>query len=324
MYYTSTFKPAWWLSNCHLQTMAAKWLRRDLTITTIDETLTTPDNDIIDLAWTELPTSDLVKPIVVILHGLEGSIDSHYAKGMMRRIKAQNWIGVVVHFRGCGKQDNLKASSYHSGFTTDIEFVSKRLQALFPHHPKSIIGFSLGGNVLVQLLAQLSNNAPYSSATVICAPLDLASCSQRINRGFSKIYQKYLVDMLKKNALKKVKRGLVTHINERRIRSIRTMWEFDEHVTAPINQYANAHDYYHRASGLVNINKITIPTLIIHAEDDPFLAHDKITSQPVLNSNIRFEVSKKGGHVGFIAQKSLFTHDFWLEQRTVSYIEENL
>ena len=324
MYQTSTFKPAWWLSNAHLQTMAAKWLRRKLQLTTIDEILTTPDDDLVELAWTELPEKDILKPIVVVLHGLEGSIDSHYAKGMMKKIKQQGWIGVLVHFRGCGKQDNLKAASYHSGFTTDIDFISARLQRLFPDHPKSVIGFSLGGNVLVQHLAKQSTSAPYSSAAVICAPLDLSSCSERINKGLSKIYQKYLVDMLKNSALKKARRGLVSHINEAQIRAIKTMWEFDEHFTAPINQFANAQDYYHRASGINNLNNITIPTLVIHAADDPFLAHEKITGLPKISPNIHFEVSRKGGHVGFIAGKSLFQPDFWLEQRTINYLEKHL
>jgi len=320
MYLESTFKPAWWLTNCHLQTIAAKWFRRKLQVSIIEEVLTTPDDDIIELAWTELPCSHTIKPIVVILHGLEGSIDSHYAKGMLNTVKKQGWIGVLVHFRGCGKQLNRKAISYHSGFTADIEFVAQRLHSLYLHHPKYSIGFSLGGNVLAQHLAMQQENAVFNAATIICAPLHLATCSDRINRGFSKIYQKYLVDMLKTSALQKIERGLVNHISQQDIQSIRTMREFDEQFTAPINQYVDANDYYQRASGLFNINKITIPTLIIHAKDDPFLAHEHIVSQKQLSKNIQFEVSTKGGHVGFIAGKLPFRPEFWLEHRTMSYL----
>ncbi|WP_448549593.1 hydrolase [Thalassotalea fusca] len=324
MYLESTFKPAWWLTNCHLQTLAAKWFRRKLRVSTIEEVLTTPDDDIIELAWTELPCSKTIKPIVVILHGLEGSFDSHYAKGMLSAVKAQGWIGVVIHFRGCGKLPNRKAFSYHSGFTADIEFVAQRLHIFYPHHPKYAIGFSLGGNVLAQHLATQKENAVFNAATIICAPLHLATCSDRINRGFSKIYQKYLVDMLKTSALEKIERGLVSHVSQRDIHDIRTMREFDERFTAPINQYVDADDYYQRASGLFNINKVTIPTLIIHAKDDPFLAHEHIVSQKQLNKNIQFEVSTKGGHVGFITGKLPLKPEFWLEHRTVSYLSEYL
>jgi len=319
----SSFRVAWWLSNKHLQTMLAKYFRRKLTIKTVSQVLELPDNDFAELAWTELPSKQCNKPIVVLLHGLEGSVDSHYVKGMLQAIKAQGWIGVLLHFRGCGKHINRQAQSYHSGHTKDLEYFSKYLMEHYPNNAKSLVGFSLGGNVVCKYLATTKETI-YGAASVICAPLHLASCSEKINRGFSKVYQHYLVSMLKKNALKKVDKGLISHISSSKILSIKTMWEFDELFTAPINKFHNAQDYYAKSSGLFGIDNIKTPCLFIHAKDDPFLCHNNISNLPELPLGIEFEVSNKGGHVGFISGNNPLKPLFWLEHRIPNYLAEHL
>ena len=320
----SAFKPAWWLSNPHLQTMAAKWLRRKETITTYREVLQLPDNDFLELAWSELPQASQTdtaphKPIVILLHGLEGSVDSHYAKGMLSAIKAQGWIGVLMHFRGCGQHPNKQGRSYHSGDITDISYLVSLLDRRYPQYKKAIIGFSLGGSVLTNYLAK-SNASTIQAGVVICAPLDLASCSKRMNKGFSKVYQKYLVDMLKASALQKIKQKLVTHINHTQVDNINTLWDFDDQYTAPLNHFKNAQDYYQQASGKALLTKISTPCLIIHAQDDPFLCHKSTVKQLQYSQQIQFEISKKGGHVGFISGSNPFAPTYWLEQRVPQYL----
>lgn len=323
MLYQSDFKPAWWLANAHLQTMMAKYFRRNEKIETITEILELPDNDFIELAWTEIPSSNNTRPIVVLLHGLAGSKDSHYAKGMLQALKNQGWIGVLMHFRGCGKQSNRQASSYHSGDTRDIHFFSQVLAHRYQQCNFALIGFSLGGNVLTRYLAEHKNN-PYKSAISVCAPLHLASCSQRINQGFSKIYQKYLVDMLKEAIKKKITKQLLPQICLRKLANIHTIWQFDDYITAPINGFNDAEHYYQQASGRDVLAEISQPCLIIHASDDPFLSHSDTINVKHLPKTMRFEVSKQGGHVGFIYGNNPFKPQYWLEKRAIIFLADFL
>ncbi|XQW84792.1 hydrolase [Thalassotalea piscium] len=319
MLHTSSFQPAWWLSNPHLQTIAAKWLRRHEKITTYREIIQLPDDDSLELAWTELPSKQQHKPIVIVLHGLEGSVDSHYAKGMLQTIKDRGWIGLLMHFRGCGQYPNKFGRSYHSGDITDIRYLVSLIEGRYPQHKLALIGFSLGGNVLANYLAK-SPSANIVAGAIICAPFDLASCSKRINRGFSKVYQKYLVDMLKKSALIKIEKNKVQHISSTELAKINTLWDFDNRYTAPLNGFTDAQDYYQQASGKPLLAQINIPCLVIHAQDDPFLCHTSTVEQLALSSSLTFEVSKKGGHVGFISGNNPFNPDYWLEQRVPNYL----
>ena len=323
MYSASKFKPAWWLTNPHLQTLAAKFLRRKQTLVSCTETIELPDGDFIDLAWTEQPEKNNTRPIIVILHGLEGSKNSHYAKGMLNAIRNRGWIGVLMHFRGCSGQPNRQASSYHSGDIRDISYLTTQLVARYQQCDFSVLGFSLGGNVLTQYLAQVPNN-PYRAAAVICAPLDLASCSARINQGFSRLYQRYLLQMLKSSTLEKINTKIIKHLKAKEINTIKTMYDFDDYVTAPLNGFANAQHYYQQVSGIQVMAKIKQPCLFIHAADDPFLNHLCSLPQQKLPDNLIFEVSNHGGHVGFIHGSNPLKPQYWLEQLVPDFLNKYL
>jgi len=320
---TSSFKAAWWLRNAHLQTILAKHFKKHQRLLTHKLTLDTPDDDFLDIVWTEQPKQNGHRPIVVVLHGLEGSIDSHYVKGILTAIKKKGWIGVLMHFRGCSGRPNKKAHSYHSGDTRDIAFFTSWLEKYYPNAPKAAIGFSLGGNVLTRFLAQHNDN-PYQVATVICAPLDLASCSKRISLGVSKIYQKYLVDMLKASTLKKIEQQLLPNICPNTLSKVIKLRDFDHLVTAPINGFNNAEHYYQQASGKPVLHKIKQPCLFVHAADDPFLSHQDIVPTKPLPEHITFEISNSGGHVGFISGNNPFKPTYWLEQRIPQFLEQYL
>lgn len=323
MIINSQFKPAWWLRNRHLQTILAKAFKKSQTLPIHKSTLETPDDDFIDLAWTELPDRDSNKPIVVILHGLEGSAESHYAKGMLNSIKEAGWVGLLMHFRGCSGRPNRHAASYHSGDTRDISFLSQWLDDMYPKAPRAAIGFSLGGNVLTKFLAENPDNN-YKAATVICAPLDLSSCSKRIAKGSSKIYQKYLVDMLKASTFIKIEQQQLPNVCPVQLAEVTKLWDFDHIVTAPINGFDSAAHYYQQASGKPLMNNIRQPTLFIHAADDPFLDHQHIVPSEQLASHLTFEISQKGGHVGFVSGINPFNPEFWLEQRVPEYLGQFL
>ncbi|MCJ8319705.1 MAG: hydrolase [Colwellia sp.] len=319
----SHFKAAWWLTNTHFQTIAAKWLRRKEKLNTIVETIELPDGDFIDLAWTHLPDTRNNKPIVVILHGLEGSVNSHYVKGMLATIKQRGWVGVLMHFRGCSGRMNRQAAAYHSGDTRDIAYLGTLLKERYQSCAFFLIGFSLGGNVATRYLAQYPEN-PFTATCIVCAPLHLASCSQRINKGFSKVYQKYLVKMLKDSTRLKIKSQLITGICPEKLNKIKTIWDFDQMITAPLNGFKSAGDYYQQASGLTVLQKIKQHCLIIHAADDPFLNHQSIIFKEPLPKHITFEVTTRGGHVGFISGNNPLKPTYWLEQRIPKFIEQHL
>ena len=323
MFTKSSFSPAWWLKNPHCQTIAAKFFRRGHTINTTNETLELPDGDFVDLAWTEKVSPSCSRPIVAVLHGLEGSKNSHYAKGMLSAIKAQGWIGVLMHFRGCSGRPNRMAKSYHSGQTCDVDYFSQYLADTYPTAKKAIIGFSLGGNVLTKYLAEQKQNI-YQAAGVICAPLDLSSCCDRINQGFSRVYQKYLVDMLRASTIEKINAHLLDNIDRKHLDKVRSIREFDQMITAPLNGFRDANHYYQQASGRDVLQQITTPCLIIHASDDPFLCHENTTAIGALPEQLTFEISAKGGHVGFISGKNPLKPQFWLEQRIPEFLTRYL
>jgi len=323
MFYQSQFKAAWWLANPHLQTIAAKYLRRKEQLATVTETLELPDGDFLDLAWTEIPPPESTRPLVVLLHGLEGSVESHYARGMLNTIKRLGWVGVLMHFRGCSGRSNRKERSYHSGDTRDIGYLSGLLRQRYPYCPLSAIGFSLGGNVLTRYLAQTPDN-PFQAAVVICAPLHLSSCSDRINRGFSKVYQQYLVKMLKASTREKIARNQLTRLSAGELAGITTIRDFDNRVTAPVNGFLDAEDYYRQMSGRDLLAQIRQPCLVIHAKDDPFLSHRHITEQLKLSPTTIFELCRRGGHVGFISGKNPLRPQFWLEHRVPAYLKEHM
>jgi len=303
MFQSSNFKPAIGLSNPHIQTLLAKYLNRNEVLSTINEILELPDGDFVELAWTETPQKNNTQPIIVLMHGLQGSKHSHYIKSMFKAIKQRGWIAVLIHFRGCGSKPNRLAHSYHSGYIDDIHYFSEQLELRYQHCKFAIMGFSLGGNVLTQYLAKTPKH-PYVCAAVICAPLHLASCSNKINQGFSKNYQQYLLNSLKQSTGEKIKLDLIHHISLAALNQIKTMRDFDHYVTAPLNGFNSAEHYYQQSSGINVINAISSPCLFIHAKDDPFLAHQYIVSSDNLPSNITFEISAFGGHVGFLSNNA--------------------
>jgi predicted alpha/beta-fold hydrolase len=319
----SEFKPVWWLRNKHLQTAWQKYSRKGLNVTTVSQELDLPDGDFIDINWTEKPQADSTTPMVIVFHGLEGSVNSEYAKGMLRTIVKRGWTGVLMHFRGCSGRVNRLPRAYHSGETTDPTFFINWLEEHFPKAPKFAVGFSLGGNVLTKYMGEMKNNTPLKASSIISAPLDLAASCKAIMQGSSRVYQKYLLDLLKNKFSRKLKAmdlSKYIHVKEDGIWNIQSIWEFDDKITAPLHGFKNAMDYYLKSSGKPFIKSIKKPTLFIHSKDDPFLSQDAIPVQEELSETVRFELSEHGGHVGFVSKAK----EFWAEQRTCDFFQAQL
>lgn len=319
-----TFQPAWWLPGGHLQTLAAKYLHPRYQGSLSTEWLPLADGDELELCWSKRLTTDYQGPLVVLLHGLAGNQHSHYVKGMFAAFKRLNWPVVLMHFRGCGSRPNQLPRAYHSGDTADFGFVLQQLQQQYPLASLLAVGFSLGGNVLMKYCGEQQQQNPLAAAVAVCAPLALASSARRINSGFSKVYQRYLLRQLKAITLQKLSRfpQFPIPLDSQQLRQIRSIEAFDNSYTAPIHGFRDAADYYQQASGKAYLARIAIPSLIIHAADDPFLAPDVVPTAAELSSFIHYDLNPSGGHVGFIAGHNPLRPRFWLNERIPQFFQQ--
>jgi len=318
----SKFKPAYGLSNSHAQTLLPTFIRNKLKFSGVKQTLELEDGDFLDLMWTEAPLNK--KPIVVVFHGLEGSIDSPYARGMMLAIKKKGWTGLLMHFRGCSEQNNRLPRSYHSGETGDAKILLNWLQINFPDSSLAAVGFSLGGNMLLKLQAELGKISPFKAIVSVCAPLVLNACADKLNKGFSKIYQRHLIGNLKRKLIVKARQHnyeKLINLNLDKINQLNSFWQFDDLVTAPLHGFSGVNDYYARSSSRQYLKNIKMPSLIILSLDDPFMTKNIIPEENELSSSTQLELSQYGGHVGFISG-SVLNPVYWLEERIPEYLSE--
>ncbi len=311
----SQFKAAWWLPGTHAQTLWPSIMRRPVEIELTTERLTLPDGDFIDLAWTKGKSDK----IVIVLHGLEGSIDSSYARGMLDAIDKKGWRGVFMHFRGCSGEHNLKDTSYHSGETGDLRFLVETLRERHPEATLSAVGYSLGGNALLKYLGEYKDKSQLKAAATVSVPYLLSNSAAKLEKGFSKIYQRHLLNRLVKKTLSKFQDRHapvdITNLNK-----WNTFKSFDHHVTAPIHGFKSANDYYEQSSSRQYLDKITTPTLLIHSRDDPFMSIDAIPNQDDLSESVTLELSNHGGHVGFVSGDTPWSAEYWLETRIPEFL----
>ncbi|MGD8172409.1 hydrolase [Vibrio sp. TRT 21S02] len=316
------FTAATGLTNPHLQTLAPRFIRKKALFEPVWQTLDTPDGDFLDLAWSEDWRTPSVskKPLFILFHGLEGCFYSPYANGLMDAFSKQGWLAVMMHFRGCSGKPNKRARAYHSGETEDARQFLQHVQQQFPDNPKVAVGISLGGNMLANYLATYADEPLLNAATIVSAPLDLSACSTRIEQGFSKVYRRYLLGSLKRNALRKhhLLKGELG-ISYQHIHRVTRLYDFDDLITAPLHGFKDADDYYQRCSGIHRLKEIRLPTQIIHAKDDPFMT-DAVIPKFVLPENIDYQLYDQGGHVGFVSG-SVLKPRFWLEEMLPAYYE---
>ncbi len=316
----SSFKPAWWLPGPHMQTIWPALCRRELkNIVLKRERFELEDGDFIDLDWTEKKEG----PIVLILHGLEGSIHSSYAKGMLHAIQQQGWRGVFMHFRGCSGEMNRHPQSYHSGDTKDVARIVDALRQREKCNTVAAIGFSLGGNVLLKWLGEMGADIPLCAAVGISVPFELGKSAARVQQGFSRVYQQHFMRSLRKKIQDKFETQPapipLPVLNE--LHSVR---EFDDKVTAPLHGFADAEDYYQRCSSRQFLKNIAVPTLLLQSKDDPFMTIDLLPDQQELSSHVKFELTEQGGHVGFVSGFIPWRPLYWLEKRVPEFLSEHL
>ena len=322
----SDFQPATLVANRHAQTLLPVLLRSHSVIHYEFQQLTLPDGDFVDLAWNKIPARSESKPIIVIFHGLEGSINSPYVKGLMRALDKLGWTVVLMHFRNCSDRVNLAARTYHSGETDDAGYFLDWLRGTYPQAPLFAVGYSLGGNMLLKLLGAKKSDNPLNAAVAVSVPLLLNVCADQMRAGFSRVYQHHLLQKMKLKLLGKFQQHdyqELIGLHQRDVHTIKDFWEFDTAFTAPINGFDDATDYYMKSSARQYLSRIHIPTLIINSIDDPFMTPEVIPHENELSDSVCLELSQQGGHVGFISGH-LWKPRFWLEERIPQYFSSIL
>lgn len=314
------FKPAWWLPGGHLQTLVPSFRKRKIDIPLVRERLWLPDGDFLDLDWV---SGSAGRPIVLLLHGLEGSIESSYAKGMLKALQNSGLRGVFMHFRGCSGEPNRRIQSYHAGETQDLSYVLQTVHQREPSMPIAVVGFSLGGNVLLKYLGETERDNPVCCAAAISVPFLLHRFADKVRKGTSSIYQWYLLSKLKKKMRDKAGSAAFP-MDLENLDRIKNFWDFDRWFTAKIYGFRDAEDYYEKSSSFHYLSRIKKNTLILHARNDPFLPLDAIPHPKDLPSPVQFELQQSGGHMGFVAGVWPWSPKYWLEERVPSYLQANL
>lgn len=318
------FKPARWAPGPHAQTLGARLLRSAADPMVERERLWTPDGDFLDLDWGADPGGDA--PIVLVMHGLEGSAQRRYMRNVCWELIRVGLRPVALNFRGCSGEPNRAPHFYHSGKTDDPEFVLRTLRARYPTRRFAALGFSLGGNVLLKLLGERSDGgrALVDAAVVISVPYDLAAGCGLLERSrMGRFYAAYFLRSLQAK-LRLKHRVLREILDLDAAASARTIREFDDRVTAPLHGFSSAAEYYERSSSVRYLEGVQVPALLLHAEDDPFLPRDHIPRKQAEGSrSIQLVVQPHGGHVGFL-EGTPRKPAFWAEEEGARFLAEVL
>lgn len=330
---STPFKPAKGLSNPHLQTLGPALFRDFPVVPRQRERVNLPDGDFVDLDWVaaERPAHE---PRVLLLHGLSGSSNSLYMVGLQRALRKQGIASVSMNMRGASGAINRKPRIYHAGASDDVGSVYHIIRQRYPDAPIFVVGFSLGGNMLLKWLGEIAtdkSDAPQpnvAAGIAISVPYDLAKAAESVNIGSSKLYRNILL-----RNLKRLMNHRRNHTDDPDIRAVMEQlgdlerWkrfrEFDHNVMAPLHNFDSADHYYHCCSANNFLKAIRVPTLLIHAKDDPLMTPDITPEHDQLSSTTTLELYERGGHVGFISG-SVKRPIFWLEHRIPEVIKAHI
>jgi uncharacterized protein len=324
-----TYTPAWWVPGAHLRTLWGKLVRRPPPLETRVERWTMDDGDEIELR--RLEPRGVRAPHggrLLVLHGLEGTIRSHYLRGLLALAHERGWAADALIFRTCNGEMTRARRLYHSGETTDLDGVVRRLVHEHGNQPLALAGFSLGGNVLLKWLGEHGVDLPpqVRAAAAVSVPFDLERGARFIERGFARVYTKHFLRTLRAKARIKLERepGL---FDPDALERARTLFDFDDAVTAPVHGFADATDYYRRSSSLGFLSAIRRPTLLLSAYDDPFLPPAVLHEVERIAAGNRYlsvEFHQRGGHVGFISGRAPWAPRYYAEHRVLEFLEASI
>lgn len=302
-----------WLFSGHFETIYPALFRQVELQKPERERIATVDGDFLDLDWYRNGN----RRLVILSHGLEGNSTRSYMLGMAREFSLKGFDVLSWNFRGCSEEMNRKVIFYHSGATYDLDAVVNHAEKNY--NEIYLIGFSLGGNLSLKYLGEKkSTNPKLKKAVTISVPLDLAGSCNKISSGENIIYSKRFLNTLKEKVVKKAL-AFPGELPVGLLRKIKTLRDFDEYFTGPLHGFSDAAEYYRINSSLQFLDQIEIPTLVLNAQNDPFLSESCFPVKLAKSlDHVHFEFPKHGGHVGFSGpsgQKS-----FYSELRAVEFI----
>lgn len=319
------YRPAWWVPGAHAQTLWGRFFRRWPALELSLERWSTPDGDFVEMHRLAAPAG---APRLFLLHGLEGTVRSHYVGGFLHEAHRRGWAADLLIFRGCGSEPNIAPRFYHSGETSDLAFALDRVLDETGDAPMLLAGVSLGGNVLLKYLGErgASVSRRVAGAAAVSVPFDLERGARHISQGFSRVYDRHFLRSLRQKAEAKLARypGLFERDALRRARNI---YEFDDAVTAPVHGFADARDYYAKSSALRWLHAIDRPTLLLSARDDPFLPSEVLREVEAVaerNSCLHVEFTERGGHVGFVEGRVPGRARYYAEWRACEFLASEL
>jgi predicted alpha/beta-fold hydrolase len=259
-----------------------------------------------------------------MFHGLEGNSNSHYARALMARAADLGCDGVVVHFRGCSGELNQRPRAYHSGDSSEADWILRRIAAqrrqAAQGGPLWVVGISLGGNVLLKWLGEQTHSADFvTAAAAISPPQDLHAGAVALASGFNRVYARHFLVTLRAKSLAMLERypGL---FDGQRVAQARDFFDFDGEVTAPLHGFASALDYWTRSSCRQFLGSITVPTLVINSLNDPFLPAAALATPAQASKSVTLEYPREGGHVGFLAGRPPGRLN-WLADRVFAHLQ---
>ena len=275
------------------------------------------DGDFIDVDRIVGPKS---KPLLVVFHGLEGSSQAVYSMNLMNEVVRRGWRGMVPHFRGCSGEINRLPRAYHSGDSTEINWILRRARAEAPDQPLYVAAISLGGNATLKWLGEQGSDASQIATAVagISAPVDLMAAGDKLAQGFCKLYTYRFLRTMKANSLAKLRLhpGI---FREEVMQRARTLREFDNEVTAPLHGYRDTDDYWTRGSAKPGLIDVKVPTLVLNAKNDPFLPAWALPKQNEVSAQVLLEFPEHGGHVGFLGGP--FPGGSWMTRRVFHFFD---
>jgi uncharacterized protein len=316
------FHPHPLLKHGHVMTVASAFWQRNFDLPSPEDRLfqVDPESRILGHChWQQ--GKDKTTPLLVLVHGLEGSSDSNYMRGIADKASQRGFHVIRLNQRNCGGTELLTPTLYNSGMSADYRAVLEELAAegfakIF------FVGYSMGGNLVTKMAGEFGENAPsaLSGVAAVCPALNLASCADALERTDNFFYQHHFVAGLMSRYAKKA-RLFPQRYSSNGFARIRTVREFDDAITAPNFGYRDAQEYYEAAGAKRVVNKIRVPYLLITAQDDPFVPFEAIRASGVENNpSITFVAPRHGGHCAFISNQP-GAHRFWAESRIVDFCE---
>ena len=311
----STFHPPALLRNGHLQTIMGAFVRRGRKARFVPERLELADGDFLDLRWMRIGRERLA----ILSHGLEGSADEGYIKGMAAALAAAGWDVLAWNFRGCGEEPNRLVRLYHSGATEDLRAVVDHAAGSYARI--ALIGFSLGGNLTLKYMGEAPPHDSVMSAVAVSAPVDLAASARMLDECWSnRIYlRRFIGSLVVKVEAKAL--HFPDQIDARGSRALRTFQEFDDRYTSRLHGFRDAADYWTQASARQFLLRITRPALLLNARNDPFLAPECFPfPEAERNRSLFLEAPKSGGHLGFLGFAGGALRP-WFEERVTQFLD---